>query len=321
MTEVEQQLKEVKGLGDATADKLKEAGISDLETLAVVPAREIVTLTGLTEEKASALSQGARLLLDITFHTAQEYYNKRKQVGFITTGTKTLDELLDGGIETQSATEFCGEFGVGKTQLAHQLCITVQLPKKEGGINGNALYIDTEGTFRPERLRSIAERFGRDPNEALERVIFARAYNSDHQMLLLDEASKFVEEKNIKLIIIDSIISHFRAEYPGRENLALRQQRLNRHIHQCLRLSGVYNLAVIVTNQALADPAMFFGNPQKPTGGNVLAHGIQYRLWLRRSKEAKRIMRIFDSPRHPEAEALFRITEQGIADIEEEENP
>lgn len=319
MTEAEDQLKDVKGIGDATAQKLKEAGINDLETLAVVPAREIVTLTGLTEDKALILSQGARELLDITFHTAQQYYNKRKEVGFITTGTKSLDTLLDGGIETQAATELCGEFGVGKTQLAHQLCVTVQLPKKEGGINGNALYIDTEGTFRPERLRAMAEKFGRDPDESLERIIFARAYNSDHQMLLLDEASRFIEEKNIKLVVIDSIISHFRAEYPGRENLALRQQRLNRHIHQCLRLAGVYNLAVIVTNQALADPAMFFGNPQKPTGGNVLAHGIQYRLWLRRSKESKRIARIFDSPRHPEGEAIYRITEQGIADVEEEE--
>ncbi|MHC1636613.1 MAG: DNA repair and recombination protein RadA, partial [Candidatus Nezhaarchaeales archaeon] len=208
-------------------------------------------------------------------------------------------------------------YGVGKTQLCHQLCVTVQLPREKGGLNGAALYIDTEGTFRPERILQIAERFGLDGKQVLDNVIYARAYNSDHQILIVEEAADLIKENNIKLIVIDSLISHFRGEYLGRETLAVRQQRLNKHIHQLLRLADVYNLAVVVTNQVLANPEAFFGNPQKPAGGNILAHGSTYRIWLRKGKESKRIAKIFDSPKHPEVEAVFQVTDKGIMDVED----
>ncbi|MHC1601021.1 MAG: DNA repair and recombination protein RadA [Candidatus Nezhaarchaeales archaeon] len=310
-------LRDVKGIGPATAEKLRNAGITSVEMLAVTPVRTLVEVAGLSEEKALELVKAARALIQIRFMKASEFLEKRKQVGFLTTGCKALDDLLMGGIETQAITELVGEYGVGKTQLCHQLCVTVQLPREKGGLNGAALYIDTEGTFRPERILQIAERFGLDGKQVLDNVIYARAYNSDHQILIVEEAADLIKENNIKLIVIDSLISHFRGEYLGRETLAVRQQRLNKHIHQLLRLADVYNLAVVVTNQVLANPEAFFGNPQKPAGGNILAHGSTYRIWLRKGKESKRIAKIFDSPKHPEVEAVFQVTDKGIMDVED----
>jgi len=310
-------LRDIKGVGPSTAEKLRNAGITSVEMLAVTPVRTLVELTGLTEERALELVKAARALIQIKFMKASEYLEKRRQVGFLTTGCKALDDLLMGGIETQAITELVGEYGVGKTQLAHQLCVTVQLPKEKGGLEGSALYIDTEGTFRPERILQMSETFGLNGKEVLDNIIYARAYNSDHQILIVEEAADVVKENNVKLIVIDSLISHFRGEYLGRETLAIRQQRLNKHIHQLLRLADVYNLAVVVTNQVMSNPEAFFGNPQKPAGGNILAHGSTYRIWLRKGKEGKRIAKVFDSPKHPEAEAVFQVTDRGVVDIED----
>ena len=310
-------LRDIKGVGPSTAEKLRNAGITSVEMLAVTPVRTLVELTGLTEERALELVKAARALIQIKFMKASEYLEKRRQVGFLTTGCKALDDLLMGGIETQAITELVGEYGVGKTQLAHQLCVTVQLPKEKGGLEGSALYIDTEGTFRPERILQMSETFGLNGKEVLDNIIYARAYNSDHQILIVEEAADVVKENNVKLIVIDSLISHFRGEYLGRETLAIRQQRLNKHIHQLLRLADVYNLAVVITNQVMSNPEAFFGNPQKPAGGNILAHGSTYRIWLRKGKEGKRIAKVFDSPKHPEAEAVFQVTDRGVVDIED----
>ncbi|HRR54939.1 MAG TPA: DNA repair and recombination protein RadA, partial [Candidatus Methanomethylicus sp.] len=186
-----------------------------------------------------------------------------------------------------------------------------------GGLNGKAVFIDTEGTFRPERVSSVARDLAMDPVAALNNVIYARAYNSDHQLLLTNETAKMAMNENIKLIIVDSVITHFRSEYPGREALAQRQQKLNGHLHQLLRTADVYGIAVVVTNQIQSTPDTFFGNPNKPAGGNVLAHGSTYRIWLRKSKESRRIARIIDSPMHPEGEAVFGITGSGIIDVAE----
>ncbi|RLE53913.1 MAG: DNA repair and recombination protein RadA [Candidatus Methanomethylicota archaeon] len=305
----------VKGIGPALASKLREIGITSVEALAITPPRLISEAACISERMAIQLCKNARELLNITFITADEYLERRLSIGKITTGCRALDELFGGGIETGAITEFVGEFGSGKTQLAHQLSVTVQLPLEEGGLDGAALYIDTEGTFRPERILQIAPRFGLDGRDALRRIVFARAYNSDHQMLIVDEVPRVIEERNVKLIVVDSLISHFRGEFPGRENLALRQQKLNRHIHQLLSLADAYNLAIVVTNQVMSDPAAFYANPTKPTGGHVLAHGCTYRVWLKKAKGGKRVARIFDSPVHPEAEAEFKISEDGIVDV------
>nr|5QUL_A Chain A, RadA [Pyrococcus furiosus]5QUL_B Chain B, RadA [Pyrococcus furiosus] len=224
-------------------------------------------------------------------------------IGRISTGSKSLDKLLGGGIETQAITEVFGEFGSGKTQLAHTLAVMVQLPPEEGGLNGSVMWIDTENTFRPERIREIAQNRGLDPDEVLKHIAYARAFNSNHQMLLVQQAEDMIKEllntdRPVKLLIVDSLTSHFRSEYA----LAERQQKLAKHLADLHRLANLYDIAVFVTNQVQAN------------GGHILAHSATLRVYLRKGKGGKRIARLIDAPHLPEGEAVFSITEKGIED-------
>ena len=229
--------------------------------------------------------------------------------------SRNLDDLLLGGFEPGAVTELFGEYRTGKTQICHQLCVNVQLSYENGGLEGNALYIDTEGTFRPERLIQMAIGRDLDHNNVLKNTILGRAYNSDHQILLAKEANKIIKEKNIKLIIVDSLIGHFRSEYIGRGTLATRQQRLNTHIHDLLRLTEIYDeLAVVFTNQVSARPDVFYGNPTTHTGGHIVAHGSTIRIFLRKGKGEQRVAKVVDAPNIPESDAIFSITEDGIKD-------
>jgi len=233
----------------------------------------------------------------------------------ISTGGQNLDDLLGGGLETGAVTEVFGEYRTGKTQLAHQLCVNVQRSYEDGGLEGCALYIDTEGTFRPERIIQMASAKDMDYTKALQNIVVGRAYNSDHQILLIKEASKIIEEKNIKLVIVDSLIGHFRSEYIGRGTLANRQQILNTHIHDLLRISELYDeMAVFFTNQVSSKPDVFYGNPITATGGNIVAHGATIRIYLRKGKGEQRVAKIIDAPNLPEDDAIFSITEDGISD-------
>ncbi|MCG2892591.1 MAG: DNA repair and recombination protein RadA, partial [Vulcanisaeta sp.] len=275
-------VEEIEGVGRVTAQKLREAGYLTARDVAFASVKELAEILG-SEDRAKQIIMAAQKLIGLQpFITAYELYEKRRGIRRISTGVKALDELLDGGIETRAITEFVGEFGVGKTQLCHQLSVMVQLPEDKGGLRAKALYIDTENTFRPERIMQIAKYRGLDPQEALRNILYARAYNSDHQMMIVEESRKIIEKENIGIILIDSLVTHFRSEYPGRENLAERQQKLNHHIAQLLRIADIYNVAVVVTNQVVAQPDVFFGNPLKPAGGNVVAHGATYRIWLRK---------------------------------------
>ncbi|MCG2879898.1 MAG: DNA repair and recombination protein RadA [Vulcanisaeta sp.] len=307
-------VEEIEGVGRVTAQKLREAGYLTARDVAFASVKELAEILG-SEDRAKQIIMAAQKLIGLQpFITAYELYEKRRGIRRISTGVKSLDELLGGGIETKAITEVVGEFGSGKTQLCHQLSVMVQLPEDKGGLRAKALYIDAENTFRPERIMQIAKYRGLDPQEALRNILYARAYNSDHQMMIVEESRKIIEKENIGIILIDSLVTHFRSEYPGRENLAERQQKLNHHIAQLLRIADIYNVAVVVTNQVVAQPDVFFGNPLKPAGGNVVAHGATYRIWLRKGKENVRIAKIFDSPYHPEREVTFRITEDGLVD-------
>lgn len=314
MAEVD--LTELDGVGPSTAQKLKDAGYTTFESIAVASVRELAASADIPESIAAKIIASAREKLEITFMTAEELLQRRSQIMRVSTGSKNLDNLLGGGIETGSVTEFYGEYGTGKTQIAHQLCITVQLPSERGGLNGKALYIDTEGTFRPERIMQIAKSFDLDPMKALRNIIYARAYNSDHQMLLAEQAKDLIQKEDIKLVVIDSVTGHFRSEYPGRESLALRQQKLNRHMHELNRIASAYNIAVYVTNQVMARPDVFWGDATAPVGGHILSHASTHRIYLRKSKGNLRIAKVTDSPCLPEAEAVFSITENGIKDPE-----
>ncbi|MFX1519852.1 MAG: DNA repair and recombination protein RadA [Promethearchaeota archaeon] len=308
------ELEDLPGVGPATAAKLKEAGYTSLEALAVASPKELSTAVEIGESTAQKIVQAAREQLEIGYSTALDFYEVRKSVGRITTGSEQLDALFGGGVETNAITELFGEFRAGKTQICHQLCIKVQLPPEKGGLNGSALYVDTEGTFRPERLVQMMEPEGLELEPTLQNIIYARAYNSDHQILLIEEAPTLIQEKNIKLVIVDALTSYFRSEYIGRGTLAERQQKLNKHLHQLLRLAEVHNLAVVATNQVMAKPDMFFGDPTTPVGGHIVAHACTTRVYLRKSKGDRRVARVVDSPCLPEAEAVFVIKEEGIGD-------
>ena len=315
-------LENLAGVGPVTTRKLNDAGIQNIMDLIVRGPVEIAELTGMDIDSSSKICEKAREdlvkggLIAKDFISASELYKKRQTIGMITTGTDALDTLFAGGIETQALTEVYGEFGCGKTQFCHTMCVQVQKPKAEGGLEGGVLYMDSENTFRPERIVSIAKANGLDPEKILDNIIVARAYNSSHQMLILEEASSLINENNIKLIISDSAVGLFRAEYLGRGTLATRQQKLNKFVHLLVRLAETYNIASIMTNQVMSSPDQFFGDPTKPIGGNVVAHTSTYRVYLKKSGK-KRIARMVDSPHHPEMDVIFALGEAGVQDPED----
>ncbi len=317
------RLDSLEGVGPVTTRKLTDAGIHNIMDLIVRGPVEISEITGMDKETAEKIVNKARKqlveegLIAKDFESATDIYKRRQDIGKITTGTNSLDTLFDGGVETQALTEVYGEFGCGKTQFCHTMCITVQKPKEEGGLEGGVLYIDTENTFRPERIVTIAKANEMDPEKVLENIIVARAYNSAHQTLILEEAGPVIEENNIKLIIVDSAVGLFRAEYLGRGTLAARQQKLNHFVHLLVRIAEIYNIAAIATNQVMAAPDVFFGDPTRPVGGNVVAHTSTYRIYFKKSGK-KRIARMVDSPHHPETEVVFALGEAGVVDLDEE---
>jgi len=312
-------LEDLPGIGPATAQKLRELGFHTVESLAMATARELEP-AGISEKKAFAIIEAARSSISVSFVRADELLRMRESVLRLTSGSRALDRILDGGLETQTITEFYGEYGSGKSQLCHQLCVDVQLPPENGGLSGSALYVDTENTFRTERIVQMSRHLGLDPEQVVKNIIYAEAYTSDHQMFLLDNADEVIKANNVKLIIIDSLTSHFRSEYIGREMLASRQQKLNKHMHKLIRLARAFNAVAVVTNQVMAKPDVFFGDAVHPIGGHIVAHTSHTRVYLRRAAHGPvRIARLVSSPYLPEGEEIFKITENGIEDVSEDE--
>lgn len=308
------ELEELPGVGATTASKLRDAGYKEMTSVAAASASELKDACGMGESAANRIILAAKESLDIRFRSGTEMLEKRKLVKRIATGSKALDDLLGGGIETQAISEFYGEFGSGKTQIAHQAAVNVQLPESEGGLGKSVIFIDTENTFRPERIIQMAEGRGLDPEEVLENIQVARAYNSADQILWAEKAAEMAQSGDVGLIIVDSLTAQFRADYTGRGMLADRQQKLNRHMHTIQRAGDLNNLAVVVTNQVMAKPDMFFGDPTTPIGGHIVGHTSTFRLYLRKSKGGKRVARLMDSPNLPDGEAIFMVTQEGIKD-------
>lgn len=314
-----ESLEDLPGIGPTTAQKLRELGFHTVESLAMATVHELKP-AGISEKKALAIISAARSSIGVSFIRADELLKMRQSVLRLTTGSKALDKLLDGGLETQTITEFYGEYGSGKSQICHQLCVNVQLPPEKGGLNGAALYIDTENTFRTERIVQMAKYLGLDPENVVKNIIYAEAYTSDHQMFLLENADEVIKENNVKLVIVDSLTAHFRSEYLGREMLAARQQKLNKHMHRLIRLARAFNAVAVVTNQVMAKPDVFFGDSVHPIGGHIVGHTSHTRVYLRRAiRGSVRVARLVSSPYLPEGEEIFKITENGIEDISEEE--
>ncbi|MBK64201.1 MAG: DNA repair and recombination protein RadA [Euryarchaeota archaeon] len=313
--EPELTVEDLPGVGPATAEKLREAGFEELLAIAVMSPSELAEQAELGEAVSAKIIAGAKKMANIGgFISGNALLDKRKIVQKLTSGTSSLDELLGGGFETQSIIEVYGEFGSGKTQIGHQLAVNAIRPLEEGGLNGEVFYIDTEDTFRPERIAQMAEAVGISPGDALDRIHVARAYNSAHQILLVDEIKRMAKNIDVKLVIVDSLTSHFRAEYVGRGMLATRQQKLNRHLKELKQLSDVQNSIVLVTNQVMSKPDALWGDPTKAIGGHIVGHASTFRLYLRKSKGGRRIARLVDSPNLPEGEAVFTVTAEGLQD-------
>ncbi len=308
------EIEDLPGIGPTTADKLKELGHATLDSIAVLTPHELSELSGMSVDNAKKAIDAAKNATILEFSTGAQVYEERKAIGRIETGSKELDELLGGGVEAKSITEAYGKFASGKTQLGFQLSVNVQLPVGSGGLGGKTLFIDTESTFRPERIESIAKAKGLNPEETLSNILVVHAKNTEQQVLSIEKADKTIKENNIKLIVVDSLMALFRSEFPGRGALGERQQKLNSHIHKLQNLADTHNLAVYVTNQVMDNPAILFGDPTTPVGGNIMAHAATTRLYLRKSKEDKRIIRLVDSPSMPEGEAVMKITPNGIKD-------
>ncbi len=306
------------GIGATDVRKLMEAGYYTVESIAYTPKKQLLLVKGISEAKADKIIAECAKLIPMGFTTASEFNQRRAEIVYITSGSKELDRLLGGGgFETGSITELFGEFRTGKTQLCHTLAVTCQLPIEEGGGAGKCLYIDTEGTFRPERLEAIARRFNLNPDEVLDNIAYARAYNSDHQSALLMQASAMMTESRYALLVVDSSTALYRTDFSGRGELSARQMHLARFLRTLLRLADEFGVAVVISNQVVAQvdgAAMFNADPKKPIGGNIMAHSSTTRLYLRKGRGEMRICKIYDSPCLPESEAMFAINNDGIGD-------
>ena len=341
-----EDLQELPGVGPATAEKLKDNGFDSYQGIAVASPGELSNTADIGESTASDIINAARDAADIGgFESGSTVLERREQIGKLTWGVGEVDELLGGGVETQSITEVYGEFGAGKSQVTHQLAVNVQLPSEHGGLEGSAIFVDSEDTFRPERIEQmllglpdeviadtmvfhgVAEEGDADPTDetlqealiesVLDKIHVAKAFNSNHQILLAEKAQEIASESQdeefpVRLLCVDSLTAHFRAEYVGRGSLAERQQKLNKHLHDLMRVGDLNNTAVLVTNQVSANPDSFFGDPTQPIGGNILGHTSTFRLYLRKSKEDKRIIRLVDAPNLPDGEAVMRVDEDGL---------
>ncbi|QSG10224.1 RecA/RadA recombinase [Halapricum desulfuricans] len=342
-----EDLEDLPGVGPATAEKLRENGYESYQGIAVASPGELSNTADVGESSAADIIQAAREAADIGgFESGATVLERREQIGKLSWGVEEVDELLGGGVETQSITEVYGEFGAGKSQVTHQLAVTVQLPAEHGGLEGSAIFIDSEDTFRPERIEQMVNGLDDETIEAtmvlhgiveeaddadagdealveelvesmLDKIHVAKAFNSNHQILLAEKAQEIASESQddefpVRLLAVDSLTAHFRAEYVGRGELAERQQKLNKHLHDLMRVGDLNNTAVVVTNQVASNPDSFFGDPTQPIGGNILGHTSTFRMYLRKSKNNKRIVKLVDAPNLPDGEAVMRVEEGGL---------
>ncbi|MBN1275422.1 DNA repair and recombination protein RadA [Candidatus Woesearchaeota archaeon] len=299
------------GVGAATAEKLAAGGFEDVMSIAVATPGELVDASGVSEAVARKMVHAARDALDMGFQSGIDLLKKREGVLKIKTGSQAFDDMLAGGFETGAITECFGQYGSGKTQIGHVLAVNVQRDDSEAV----AVYIDTENTFRPERIVQFAKGAGLDPEKVLQNVKVARAFNSDHQMLLAEKVEDLVRQGlKVRLVIVDSLTAHFRAEFVGRGTLAERQQKLNKHMHVLSRLADTHNCCVYVTNQVMAKPDQFFGDPTEAIGGHIVGHNSTFRIYLRRGKKGTRVAKLVDAPNLADAECVFVVAEDSLRD-------
>lgn len=314
--EKEVTIQDLPGVGAATAEKLKANGFDSLMSLAVASPGQLTALADISEPVARKIINSARDSLKIGFVDGNQVLKRRENVVKLSTGIQSFDDLLGGGFETGAITECFGEFGSGKTQIGHVLAVQAI----KAFPTSSVVYIDTENTFRPERIIQLAKGAKLDPEKVLKQIKVAKAYNSDHQMLLVSKVNELIKEEklDIKLVVVDSLTAHFRAEFIGRGTLADRQQKLNKHLHELSRLADLQNLTVYVTNQVMTKPDQFFGDPTVSIGGHIVGHASTFRIYLRKGKKGSRVAKLIDAPNLPDSEIVFTVTEGGLTETKKE---
>lgn len=316
------ELSKIQGWGKAKVAELEAKGITCVEELLVIPPPQYAEMTGVDNETANAHFQLARdaynkeRKIESYFRKGTDYKIDDDNMEKISTGTKALDKFFLGGVECGATTEIYAEFGCGKTQFCHTMCVRVQLPKEQGGLNARAIWINTEGTFEPIRIEAISESLKLDPNEVLKNITVADALNSvDQYKILLEIEKKLVEDNSYKLIIVDSATGLFRQDFSGRGMLSERQKYLDRFLTLCNNMAKLHKVAVVWTNQVYTNPMTFFGDPTVAVGGTIIAHKSTYRVYF--SKSGKfRIATMIDSPKDRQVEVMFGLSKSGVVDMD-----
>jgi len=316
----EVKLEDLDGIGPKTAEKLRNAGICSAKHLSLFNVDELLNIVDVDERALRrALMHARSLFMPIKAVKASDYIAK-KPMPQMTTGVKSIDNLLNGGLRPKAIYELCGQPGTGKTQLCLQLSVTVQLSANKGGLDGKCYFMDAEGTFSPSRIRAIAERFGLDPNEALNNIYVIDIMNTDHLLHVATSDLIRAVEEGVKLVVVDSLMSRFRTEYSGREALALRQSRLGYVLDWLIRIARLYEIIVVVTTPVMEVPVAFASLTERvrPVGGTTLAHATTHRFFLTSRSEKgllKGTITVLDSPTLPYgAMANYAITERGVED-------
>jgi len=314
------KISEIPGCGPVIEKKLASVGIIDVNQLITLPPPKLAEKTGLDNDSARELYQKAKKylikkkLMSPTFQKGSDIA-KVKEI-LITTGTKSVDKLLNGGLRLGACTEIYGEDGCGKTQFSLTMAVRAQLPFEKGGVNGKVIYVDTENTFKKDRIINIAEYVGLDPEKVLDNIIVAKPHNSADQHVVLEEIEKLiVEDDSIKLIIMDSVMGLFRGDYSGRAMLSERQKYLDDFLTLSHNISKHYNIATIWTNQVMINPGIFYGDPIVPIGGKILGHKATFRIYFKKSGK-KRIGVLKKSPNDSQIEVTFGVWTQGLVDPE-----
>jgi len=316
------EFEELKSMTPGIASQLRKNDVTMVESLVMMTLNELKEiLPGISEKKIREIQIEAWKAAGYWFTPADVLDKVRPPRVVFTTGCRALDEILEGGIRTRGITEFCGEYASGKTESLFTLLVETL------GRNPDytAIFVDSEDTFSTRRVVEIANSRGYDAKSIMKRLTYISIWHVQHFMESVKRADSIIKKTNVKLILVDSIIAPLRAEYIGRETLWERQGILNRALRILLNYAKAFNLAVVVTNQVVSNPQVVYtGDPiasKVPTGGNILAHNAETRIYLRKAAHGnRRIARLIDSSWLPERECVFQITEKGIEDVKAEKN-
>lgn len=314
-------VKSLENYGISTADisKLQESGLHTIESIAFQTKSQLINDSGISNNQADKIIDTVSSIFHIGFSLASSYYQQRRNLIYIQTGSTVLDSILGGGIESNSVTEVFGDFRSGKTQLCYTLAVTCQLLNQDHQSIRKCLWIDSESTFRTERLIPIADRFHLDSQEVMNNIVWAKAYNTDHQSQLLAKASELMTQSNFSLLIVDSVTNLYRTDYCGKDELNNCQIHLSKFLRKLRQLADEFKIAVLITNQVESQVDggfTIFNSYIKPIHGNITGQFSQTRLYLQKGMGQTRKCQIYQSPSLPQEEASFAITNIGISDID-----